>query len=331
MTELRYDPLSGHWVNIAAIRAQRPNEFRRVESRQPDAICPFCAGQESQTPSAILELNSSNEPTGPWLVRVVPNKFPAFAPQFELVQESLGPYSRVAGGGLQEIIIESPRHVTSVSQLSDVELSLSFRAYQLRIEAALKHDHVRHVSMFKNCRAEAGASIEHSHSQLVGSPILAGPLTARWERCSVAFRETGCSLLDSIVQFEIKNGCRQIETQGKFVAFCPFASRFAFQVWIAAHSPVRSFEKLEREDLEDVSRLVRSTVNRLERTLDAPPYNWVLHLPPKLAPEKTAQEMFPWFIELIPRLSLWAGFELSDGGWINDCPPEFAARKLRGD
>ncbi len=331
MSELRYDPLSGHWVNIAAIRAQRPNEFRHVESRRLDAICPFCAGQESQTPPSILELNASNDQSKPWLVRVVPNKYPAFSPDSKLVREPVGPYTRVAGGGLQEIIIESPRHVTSMSQLTDAELKLSFRAIQLRIQTALENHHIRQVVVFKNCRSEAGASIEHAHSQLVGSPILSEPLAARWQRCVDTYRETGRSLLDSIVQFESKVGLRQIKTCGKFTAFCPYASRFAFQIWIASRSVGGPFEKLELGDLDDVGRLVRSMIDRLERTIDEPPYNCVLHLPPKLAPESSTQEMFPWFIEIIPRLGRWAGFELADGGWINDCPPEYAAQKLRGD
>lgn len=339
MSELRYDPLSGHWVNVAAIRAERPNEFRREEFRRPDAICPFCAGQEFQTPPAILELTANGDSASAnranaahkWLVRVVPNKYPAFAPATEARErQAVGPYARLSGDGSHEIIVESPRHVSSLSQLSDAELEWSFRAYQIRILAAQALLGIRQLVLFKNCRAEAGASIEHVHSQLIASPVLTDPLAARWERCKKAQRDSGISLLESIVRFEEQDPGRVIESRGRFVAFCPYASRFAFQVWIAQRSELASFEQLTEDDLRDVAQLTRSAVGRLERTLDTPPYNLVLHLPPESPATSAAQEIFPWFIEIIPRLGRWAGFELADGGWILDWPPEIAAAKLRG-
>ena len=342
MSELRYDPLGGYWVNIAAIRAERPNEFRRVESRRPDAICPFCAGQESQTPPAVLELTAGNGRTGlgaqrtgggssDWIVRVVPNKYPAFAFDAHPTREAIGPYTRIRGGGIQEIIIESPRHVTSLSQLTDDELRLTFRAFQLRIQAASESENTRQVTLFRNCRSEAGASIEHAHSQIVASPLLADSLAARFERSARAQRETGAALLESMVAFEERQGLRIVKLSPGFVAFCPFASRFAFQIWIAARARGVAFERLLPDDLDEVARLVRWCTERLERTLDAPPYNWILHLPPQFPGGGVAQALFPWFIELIPRLGRLAGYELADGGWINDWPPEFAAAKLRAD
>ncbi len=339
MSELRYDPLFGQWVNVAAIRAERPNEFRRVESRRPDAICPFCYGQEIQTPPAILELGAAGDQSAKrldersfsWIVRVVPNKYPAFSPATDARNQSVGPYSCLIGGGTHEIVVESPRHVTSLSQLTDDELRLSFRAYQIRIQAAQTLAGVRQVILFKNCRAEAGASIEHVHSQLIASPVVSEPLAARFIRCANAHRETGISILESIVRFEEQDSRRLVESRGRFVAFCPYASRFAFQIWIAERSSSEAFERLSPADLVELCGLVRSCVARLERTLDVPPYNLLLHLPPPLSAQTPAQEMFPWFIEIIPRVGRWAGFELADGGWIIDWPPEFAAAKLRGE
>lgn len=337
MSELRYDPLGGFWVNIASIRAERPNEFRRIETRRADAICPFCAGQELRTPTSILELSHSGEPGGhraaqPWQVRVIPNMYPAFSSVAKPQMSSTGPYGTFTGGGLHEIIVESPRHVTSISQLTDDELRLSIQAYQLRIQAAYELDDIRQVTLFKNCRSEAGASIEHVHSQMIASPVMPDSLAARFERSSRAVRETGRALLDTIVRFETQENRRMIESRGGFAAFCPFASRFAFQIWIVdVRAGRESFERLPANDLADLCRLVRSCIERLERVLADPPYNLVLHLPPKMPLETSPQEIFPWFIEIIPRLGRLAGFELAGGGWITDQRPEDSAEKLRGD
>jgi UDPglucose--hexose-1-phosphate uridylyltransferase len=345
MSELRYDPLGGFWVNVASVRAERPDEFVHIESRRSDAVCPFCRGREEETPPAILELGSAesvgsvgtasqgNAAGDGWLVRVVPNKYPAFAPGDSSPALAIGPYLRIAGGGAHEIVVESPRHVVSTSQLTDAELLWSLRACQMRVAAAHQADGIRQVTVFKNCRPEAGASIEHAHCQIVASPQLSTAGLARWERCVAARRANGRSILASIIEFELKQRARVVDSRGKFVAFCPFASRFACQVWIGAAARGTCFEELAESDLADVGWLIRSIATRLERRFESPPYNWVLHLPPRdsMGNGDDPQEIFPWFIEFIPRLSRWAGFELAEGGWINDWPPDLAARQLRGE
>lgn len=338
MSELRYDPLSGHWITIASIRAARPNEFRRLESRIPDAVCPFCAGQESQTPHSILEWrgDSTRAPASPtdrdaaaWLVRVVPNKYPAYSPGGTLSQSLQGPYASLQGEGSHEIVIESPRHAISLSELTDDELRLSFRAYQSRIRAAMQNELIRQVTLFKNCRPEAGASIEHVHSQIIASPVVALSATSRFERCIRAYCDSGSSLLSALVRWEERQGDRVLESRDEYLAFCPFASRFAFQIWIAGREQTTPFEDLTANALDRLADLVRRCVTKLEIALHNPPYNLILHLPPKLKSDYPLADIFPWFIEIIPRLGRLAGFELAGGGWILDCLPETAAERIR--
>jgi UDPglucose--hexose-1-phosphate uridylyltransferase len=185
------------------------------------------------------------------------------------------------------------------------------------------------TTLFQNCRPEAGASIEHVHAQLVGSPVLTHALAARADRCAEYFRANRKSLLVATVDFELRDGGRIVEKRGRFVAFCPFASRSGFQVRIAATTPIETFDRVSLSDLRDVVWLLRSTIAKLERSFEGVPYNWVLHLPPNHSQDRLGPEVFPWFVEIIPRLGRWAGLELAEGGWINEWPPDYAAGKLR--
>jgi UDPglucose--hexose-1-phosphate uridylyltransferase len=240
-----------------------------------------------------------------------------------------GPYASLQGGGSHEIVIESPRHAISLSELTDDELRLSFRAYQSRVRAAMQNDAIRQITLFKNCRPEAGASIEHVHSQIIASPVVALSATSRFERCIRAYCDSGSSLLAALVRWEEQQGERVLESRGELIAFCPFASRFAFQIWIAGREKVTPFQDLTANELDRLADLVRWCVTQLETTLHHPPYNLILHLPPKLKSDYPLAEIFPWFIEIIPRLGRLAGFELAGGGWVLDWLPETAADRIR--
>src|SRR5262245_51865364 len=153
MSEFRQDPLSRRWVIIGGERGGRPNEFVEATTRASGLTCPFCAGHEGETPPAIATYGANGK--AKWLVRVVPNKFPAVT------------VDQPSGFGRHEVIIESPRHVASLSELSDEEAEAAFVAYRDRLAELKREGQFQYVQIFKNVGPAAGASLEHVHSQLV--------------------------------------------------------------------------------------------------------------------------------------------------------------------
>ena len=135
LPELRKDPVTGRWVIIATDRARRPSDFQR-ESVVPagTAYCPFCAGHEHKTPPEILAYRDSGGPNEPgWRVRVVPNKFPALGIEGELSRQGEGMFDKMTGVGAHEVVIETPDHNLSLSQMSERQVEDVFWAFRERI------------------------------------------------------------------------------------------------------------------------------------------------------------------------------------------------------
>jgi len=329
MSDLRRDPITGQWVVVSEVRAVRPNEFRQVETRRSDLACAFCVGNEHNTPEAFLELPNTQPNMGPssWSVRVVPNKYPAFGESPTTFEQADGPYQRADKKGVQEIVIQSPRHVASFSQLNDAELFDSFSAFQSRLKYHSDDASIAHLMLFTNCRAEAGASMEHMHSQIIGTPMISPGLINRFELTKVHFREYGQTCMESIVQWELKQQERIITIDDPWVVFCSFASRWPYQVWIAPQKASSSLQDCSQEDVQKLARLVRDMVDRLERLHDFPAYNVLFHLADN---QREHTEHYQWYVEIVPRLTRFAGYELGTGFWINHVPPIEAVKQIRG-
>jgi UDPglucose--hexose-1-phosphate uridylyltransferase len=319
MSEFRQDPLSRRWVIIGGERAGRPNEFVEAATRASGLTCPFCAGHEDETPAAIATYSANGK--GKWLVRVVPNKYPALTPD-----QSPAATNGAAGFGRHEVIVESPRHVASFSELTEAEAQAAFAAYRDRLIQLKREGPYRYVQIFKNVGPAAGASLEHIHSQLLALPtvpeVVAQELTSSGEHYQRHHR----SLLMEMIERETASGERIIAQTGGLVAFCPHASRFGYEVWIAPKRHQPRFEDTQAGELGEVSRLMRETIGRIERAVGLVAYNYFLHTQPFDMP---AYDHYHWHIEIIPRLTKVAGFEWSTGCFINPYPPELAAAHLR--
>ncbi len=321
-------------------------EFIPLEQTRQQIICPFCKGNEDETPKVIVAyhsdgttLSEADDPTR-WTVRVVPNKYPSFAHKngrqssFEVpngVPEAppedksrTGIFRTTESIGVQELIIPSSRHITTISELHDDELLLSFRAYQDRLKTLKQLDFVQHAMLFMNCRLAAGASLGHIHTQLVGSPVISGHLTRRVERNSKHVAEHGCSLIESVAQWEMTEGVRVIRQTENFCIVCPFASRFAFQVWIIPLRHQTDFLNCPATMRDELAKHCQGLVRRIESLMDQPAYNMLLHLDPF----KSSQQG-NWYFEIFPRLTRAAGFEWGTDIWVNPVPPSVAARQLR--
>ena len=215
MSDLRHDPINDQWVAIAKNRIQRPMEFVPMEQRRQQLLCPFCKGNEEQTPAEIALYDQDGmalaEPKA-WSVRVVPNKYPSFSSNGDVNQpHPTGPAEICSSNsrrGAQELIIPSPRHITSVSELTDAELQLTFKVAQDRIKHLRATREVKHAMLFMNCRSAAGASLSHIHLQLVGSPVVSSRLQNRVDRDQAYRKEHGCSLIESLMNWEIEQSQR---------------------------------------------------------------------------------------------------------------------------
>lgn len=328
MSDLRKDPVSGRWVIIAENRADRPVEFERAPSGRIALRCPFCAGNERDTPPALADYRPP-EPDSPhpWQVRVVPNKYPAMDGQRRVFQESIGVYDTMQSGGAHEVIIESPDHCLSPTDLTQEQSKLVYTVYRDRLREASRQRHLAYGMIFKNAGAAAGASLEHLHSQLIATPMVPPGAQIELDHCRQFHRRTGTCLFCAILQHELAAKQRVVAQSARFVAFCPFASRFAYESWILPRAHSSRFEQLGEDDLSELAQLVRHVVGRIESALERPAYNWLLHSAPF---DTSAQDHYHWHIEIFPRLAQVAGFELGTGCFINCTSPERAAGCLRG-
>ncbi len=331
MSDLRFDPVTHQWVSIAENRRNRPVEFAPVEQARHQVICPFCAGNEDETPEALAEFDQDlqslpkppDDERNDWNVRVVPNKYPAFEGQGIDPKTNTGPFRTANDFGIQELIIPTPRHVSTIGELEIEELKRTLHVARLRIEALRDTDGIEHAMMFVNCRLEAGASIEHTHFQLIGSPILSRSLESRAEISAAYYRDNHQSLVQRIVEWESKQNKRVIRNSRNFSIFCPFASRQPLTVWIAPMETPESFVE-SGHLLDELAELIFESVNKIESLLERPAYNVLLHQRPFKhdGPDH-------WYVEIFPRMTKQAGYEWGTDLWINPVAPETAAKRLR--
>jgi UDPglucose--hexose-1-phosphate uridylyltransferase len=334
MPELRRDPVVGRWVIIAPERALRPDQFKRPPRHitppgAPAAVsaCPFCEGNESMTPPEIRAIRNGSAPNGPgWTLRVVPNKFPALRIEGDVDKHGDGIYDLMNGVGAHEVIVEGPRHISSVTQLSESDIRSLVWLYQERILDLHRDPRIAYCLIFKNVGEAAGASIEHSHSQLIATPIVPNHLQDEVNHCKQYYEFRGRCLVCDLIQQEMSAGVRIIETTRHFISLQPFASRFPFETWLLPRTHQSHFEHMDTEHLAELAHVLRNSIARIERVSDQPPYNYLLHTAPTNWP---VNDHYHWHFEIFPRLTRVAGFEWGTGFYINPIPPEEAARYLR--
>ena len=330
MPELRRDPVVGRWVIISTERARRPSDFPATRWQPKGGPCVFCAGQESRTPDEVWALRPDGGPPNRpgWLVRVVPNKFPALRIEGELERSGEGLYDRMNGVGAHEVVIEAPAHDAVIERLATAHLAEVLRAYRERIRDLAKDPRLEYVMVFKNHGDPAGASLEHTHSQLIATPIVPSMVEEELAGAIQHFRIKQRCIWCDIVRQDRRDGLRMIRGEGGFVAIAPFAPRFPFETWILPEAHRSSFEATPVEDLGALASLLSKVLGAMARYLGDPPYNFMLHSAPLRTP---ALDHFHWHLEIIPKLTRVAGFEWGTGFFINPTPPEEAAEYLRGE
>jgi UDPglucose--hexose-1-phosphate uridylyltransferase len=338
VSEIRQDPISGRWVIIAGNRAGRPEEFRRAPVTRVELSCPFCRGHEDQSPPSLAWYGPDGSPSR-WEVRVVPNKYPALiGPQKEEVEDPVTwrPLSSEAsidgelfktlpGLGRHEVVIESPDHVASFSELSDDQAFWTLCAYRDRLLAHRGDPYAISPTVFKNFGPEAGASLVHAHSQVLFLPRTPPTLQQEIDSSQRFLRRHGQCVFCTLAAREAALGVRMVARNERFAAFCPFASQFAYETWILPRRHSAHFEDSSDLELREAALLMKRIIQALESVLDRPAYNYFLHTAPF---DSRACDHYHWHIELFPRVTKAAGFEWSSGWRLNAVPPERAAEVL---
>ncbi len=329
MPELRKDPVTGRWVIIATDRAKRPTDFVREKVQiRGSGFCPFCYGNESKTPPEILAYRSdgSGRNTPGWSLRCVPNKFPALGIEGSLSRQGEGLYDKMSGIGAHEVIIETPDHNQTLASLAPRRVEDVIWAYRDRITDLKKDKRFKYILIFKNHGEAAGASLEHTHSQLIALPVV--PKRVREEvdgaREHYTFKER-CIFCD-IIRQETESGVRMIAENPAFVAMAPFAPRFPFEMWILPKTHQSAFEESQKFEFEQLAVILKDMLARLDRVLDFPAYNYIVHTSPL---QESTTDYYHWHLEIMPKLTKVAGFEWGTGFYINPTPPEESAKFLR--
>jgi UDPglucose--hexose-1-phosphate uridylyltransferase len=331
MSELRQDPVSGRWVIMAPDRALRPNASRTWPGFDATADDPFAEGRESDTPGELLSYRKPGTvPDAPgWRVRVIPNKYPAVSLEEEPDSSAIpgdGPGLRVPAAGPHEVIVECPQFATCLSQLSPDHVTDVVRAYRDRLRFHRDQQTCAHALVFKNRGIAGGATLAHTHSQLIGTPWIPTLLAAELTRSRQYFEQHGRSIFEELISGELSRGERIVAASESLVTLCPYASRVPLETWIVPTGAVSRFEDLDDDDLPPVAKALRMTLLRLNELLPEVPYNFYIHSSPFTV---QADDWYRWHIEIIPRAGNTAGFEWGGGDNINSLLPEDAARTLR--
>ncbi len=328
MPELRKDPIHGRWVIISTERSRRPSDFAPEERRPMGGFCPLCEGNEDRTPPEIVAFRDDGTPPNSpgWTLRVVPNKFPALRIEGELSREGEGIYDKMNGIGAHEVVIETPRHEETLATLPLKNVKNVLLAYRERIIDLRRDRRLRYVLVFKNHGVAAGASLEHSHSQIIALPIVPKRVVEEIEGAKTYFNYKDRCVFCDIIRQELQRGHRVITENKSFLSVAPFASRFPFETWILPKTHHPSFEAMEFSQYEQAAQILSDTLQRLSHVLTDPPYNYVIHT--SSFPEADADH-YHWHIEIMPKLTKVAGFEWGTGFYINPTPPEEAADYMR--
>jgi UDPglucose--hexose-1-phosphate uridylyltransferase len=336
--ELRKDYLLNRWVVIATERARRPTDFAKPKAQTSQTICPMCEGNEHMTPPAVMlyqkqdgKIVKTQDPANGerlrnWLIRTIPNLYPAFSPpkQAQDIQEIFKNESFGYAIGAHEVIVESPNHDEDPADAELPQLELLIQAYIDRLRELSNNPYVKGVSIFRNFGLEAGASLTHAHSQIIATPTVPSLVAEEIKASKSYYEQHGKCVFCELIQKEI-NSSRLISQDDNFVTIAPYASIVPLEFWILPKKHASNILDLSPVEIVAFARNLKTTLKALKDLVNDPPYNYGFHL----AIDKESKEFYHWHLEVYPKLSTWAGFELSSGMYINTVPPETAAAELK--
>jgi UDPglucose--hexose-1-phosphate uridylyltransferase len=346
--EIRINPvMPSESVLVATARGLRPQqEEDRIphDDRAHVDSCPFCKGNEDKTPPTILALPGEDD----WKIRIVQNLYPVLGTESDQSNISLGMQQVMDGYGHHEVIIDHHKHGMEIHEMSIEHLEMLIGVYRQRMDELYSaDDRIKYVLVFKNFGSAAGASIKHTHSQIIAMPIIPENVYNEVASSRNYHRKyhqcVFCSLIDEALTFEatiynresgevrrkIDVGQYVVERGERFIAIKPFASRYEWEVHILPLQHQSNFTEIAPEDIADFARVLKRTMQRLDKVLGGAQYNYYFHTVPRCEMANDCDASFHWHMEICPRTSIPSGFELGSGLFVTTISPEDAARQLR--
>ncbi|MDO8535793.1 MAG: galactose-1-phosphate uridylyltransferase [Candidatus Omnitrophota bacterium] len=327
MSELRYNIINREWVVIATERSKRPHDFVKL---QKDVLpipgfrsdCPFCPGHEGDLADETFRIDDGEK----WKTRSIYNKFPALSPNEKLVRHNDGIYHSISGYGVAEVIIENPKHDLNIALMSDEEVENIIKAYKDRYLSLENKEGIEAVIIFRNHGQNAGTSLEHPHSQLIATPIVPPQIRNRVESAVAFFDVTGKCIFCSALEQELAAKERVISENDTFVSFVPYAGAAPFVTWIFPRRHTSSFGDINDAEIKGLAAILKKTISKLYYGLNNPDFNYTIRSIPV---KEDGKAYFHWYLTIVPRITLPAGFEVGSGIFINSSLPEESAEFLR--
>jgi len=335
MSDLRKNPIAGNWVIVSQEQELGVKVTPFPPFVTPREECPFCPGGECEKGHVILSLPpvGENKTKSTWGALAVPNHYPVLNSGEKLLREGLGMFDRTSGVGAHEILIDSPDHEALLRDFSVEQAILMLQVWKLRIVDLYNDVRFRYVAIFRNQGRRAGARISHPHSQLIATPMVPPGVRADMQGAKEYFDFKERSVFLDIIDQEISEKVRVIEKTAHFLALCPFASRYPFEVWILPRFQSHHYPQIKENQMADLAELLIKTSKALSFSLADPDLNFVLKTAPnpKSRPGMwiTLEQDYQWRIEIIPRVSRRSGYEWASGMYVNPTAPEDAAAYLR--
>jgi len=337
MSEIRYDRLFDKHVIIAPERLHRPScEIHERDRRTVQRVCPFCEGNEKLTPPEIFAMRSQESFTNEsgWKTRVVPNLYKAV--QIETPYEHhYGLFEHWRGFGAHEVLIDTPEHLTSMTEWSEQHVINWLQTLRQRVHDLKQDNRIVSLSIFKNEGSEAGGTQPHSHTQIIGLPIIAKIKREQYKNLFHHYAQTQESLIALLLEEEKAQESRMVVTKGDFSAFCPYASSHPFETMITSTKNLGELDTLSDDSISMLAPLLLDVLDRLKAQLNCLEFNLTISTPP-LGESTLGNEVFSSFrdasrlyIRIIPRVYKYGGFEQESEIFINPVAPELAAKLLR--
>jgi len=326
-SELRQDLVSGDWVVIATGRAKRPQDFTAIQRALDEKGVDGCLFEDPVATGQEKDVLIYHKADGDWTLRVFPNKYPAFSPGKSSKASSEGPYNAMSGVGYHEIVVTRD-HFRQMALMDVMEVAEVIDAYQDRYLELMNKKNVNYIAIFHNHGKEVGASIPHPHSQIMAIPVVAPYIQLELDGANRYHKSNKHCAFCVMSEFESEHGQRVVFENDDFIAYCPFASRVAFEVHVMPkkHSPY--FERITDEQKVKLAEVFSKALGAIYSALNDPPYNFYIHSAPC---DGKDYSHFHWHIEILPHTSIWAGFELDTGIEISSIQPEVAAEYLRNN
>lgn len=331
-SQLRHDLVSGDWVVIAGSRNCRPFDPGKLKpawtkeeiERQSGSNCLFCDPEKTGQEKDVLIYKTSDDD---WSLRIFPNKYPAFErPKGGPIAEyNEGPYYWMDSVGYHELIVTRD-HNEDLSLMDPLKVAEVLDAYQTRYLDLMTKKSINYINIFHNHGPAAGSSIYHPHSQLAAIPVISPYIRLELDGAERYFRSKKNCVYCVMLEHELKENKRIVFQNDDFIVFCPFASRSAFEMWVTPREHRSYFERSLDSEKVNGGEALQEALRRLNKVLGNPAYNFYLHTSPC---DGKDYRHYHWHIEILPKTSIWAGFELSTGIEISTMIPEEAAKRLR--